>query len=162
MYFCLIKKLKSVNNIRSLIPWLGKTSKMVGCFLKDSLQEKGIDLSREQWVVLVKLHTKDGLAQHELAIITERDKTSLTRLVNTMERKKLVSRKITLKDKRVNLIYLTDFGRQEFERAVPVMQRSIEGLQTGLSEKEISNAIHTLQKLQTNLSKLSTTCGTNL
>ncbi len=148
-----------MNNIKSLIPWLGKTSKMVGCFMKDSLQERGINLSREQWVVLVKLHTKDGLTQNELALITERDKTSLTRLVNTMERKKLVSRKMALKDKRVNLIYLTDFGKKEYKYALPIMQNIIKSLQKDISKKEIENTIKTLQKLQSNLIHLSTNCG---
>ncbi len=146
---------------KTLAPWLGKTSKMMGCFLNNMLQENDIDLTREQLVVLVKLHAENGLVQNELALITERDKTSLTRLINTMERKKLVFRKQSLKDLRVNLIHLTDFGKTEFRRAVPIMQQSINQLQTGLSESEINNTIEILQKIQNNISTSSKHCGTN-
>ncbi len=148
-----------MNKIKKLPPWLGKTTKMIGCFMKDALHDNDIDLTREQWIVLVKLKAKDGLAQNELAMVTERDKTSLTRLVDTMERKNLVYRKRSTADMRVNLIYLTDFGKNEYKRAIPVMQQSIKQLQSGLTEKEINNTIQTLQKLQSNLTHLSTTCG---
>jgi DNA-binding MarR family transcriptional regulator len=99
--------------------------------------------------------------QNELAIITERDKTSLTRLINTMERKNFVIRKRDNLDKRANLIYLTNSGRKIFESTVPIMDKSIQNLQAGLSEKEIQQTIKILQKLQFNLSKLTTPCGTN-
>lgn len=150
-----------MNGETTLGPWLGKTSKMIGCFINDVLLENNIDLTREQWVVLKKLHHKDGLMQNELAMITERDKTSLTRLINTMERKKIVIRKRSNTDKRVNLIYLTKSGRIIFDNTAPIMYDTIQNLQKGLSEKEIQNTIHTLQKLQTNLTNLSTNCGIN-
>ena len=46
----------------------------------------------------------DGpLPQHDLAFLTDRDKTSLTRLLSTMEKKNLVARITSSEDKRVNL-----------------------------------------------------------
>ncbi len=144
---------------KTLGPWLGKTSKMIGCLINEVLVENNIALTREQWVILIKLHIQGGLAQNELAFITERDKTSLTRLINTMERKGLVIRKISKTDKRVKLVYLTEFGKSEYKNALPVMQNIIQNLQKGLSEEEINNTIQTLQKLQENLIQLSTNCG---
>lgn len=146
---------------KTLGTWLGKTSKMLGCHINDVLAANNIDLTREQWIVLIKLYEHGGLAQNELAFITERDKTSLTRLINTMERKNLVFRKISKKDKRIKLVYVSDFGKMEYENALPVMQSTIQNLQKNLSEKEINNTIHTLQKLQTNLTLLSVNCGEN-
>ena len=147
---------------KTLGPWLGKTSKMLGCLINEVLATNNIDLTREQWIVLIKLNQHGVLAQNELAFITERDKTSLTRLINTMERKGLVSRKISQNDKRVKLVYLTNLGKMEYKNALPIMQNTIQNLQKGLSNQEIENTIHTLQKLQTNLTQLSTNCGENL
>ncbi len=144
---------------KTLGPWLGKTSKMIGCLINEVLVENNIALTREQWIILIKLHQQGGLAQNELAFITERDKTSLTRLINTMERKNLVFRKISKTDKRIKLVYLTEFGKSEYKNALPVMQNIIQNLQKGLSQKEIENTIRTLQKLQENLIHLSTNCG---
>ena len=145
----------------TLGPWLGKTSKMIGCLINDTLLDNGIDLTREQWVILIKLHDKDGLMQNELAFVTERDKTSLTRLINTMERKDLVRRKRANIDKRVKLIYLTDKGKSNYKNAMPIMKKTIQKLQAGLDQNEIKNTIHTLQKLQKNLFNLSAQCGAN-
>jgi len=144
---------------KTLGPWLGKTSKMIGCLINEVLLENNIDLTREQWVVLIKLYKYDGLAQNQLAFFTERDKTSLTRLINTMERKNLVFRKAAEKDKRVKLVYMTEIGKATFKKAFPVMQNIIQNLQKGLKQQEIDNTIYILQKLQNNLINLSTNCG---
>jgi len=143
----------------TLGPWLGKTSKIIGCLINEVLIVNKIDLTREQWVVLIKLNQQDGLAQNQLAFITERDKTSLTRLINIMERKNLVVRKASKKDKRVKLVFLTETGKTAFKKALPVMQNIIQNLQKGLTQKEIKDTIHTLQKLQNNLTFLSANCG---
>ena len=144
---------------KTLGPWLGKTSKMIGCLINEVLLENNIDLTREQWVVLIKLYKYDGLAQNQLAFFTERDKTSLTRLINTMERKNLVIRKAAEKDKRVKLVYMTEIGKATFKKAFPIMQNIIQNLQKGLKQQEIDNTIYILQKLQNNLINLSTNCG---
>ena len=143
---------------KTLGPWLGKTSKMIGCLINEVLIENNIDLTREQWVVLIKLYQHDGLAQNQLAFITERDKTSLTRLIKTMERKNLVIRKSSEKDKRVKLVYMTEVGKTAFKKAFPVMQNIIQKLQKGLKKQEIDNTIDILQKLQNNLINLTTNC----
>ena len=44
---------------KTLLPWMGKTTKMIGCFINEVLLENGIDLTREQWIILAKLHQKD-------------------------------------------------------------------------------------------------------
>jgi len=143
---------------KTLGPWLGKTSKMIGCLINEVLLENNIDLTREQWVVLIKLYQHNGLAQNQLAFVTERDKTSLTRLINTMERKNLIMRKVDEKDKRIKLVHMTEVGNTVFNKALPVMQNIIQSLQKGLTQKEIESTILILQKLQNNLTNLSTNC----
>jgi DNA-binding MarR family transcriptional regulator len=146
---------------KTLGPWLGKTSKMIGCLINEVLITNNIDLTREQWVILIKLHQKGGLAQNQLAFITERDKTSLTRLINTMERKGLVIRKKAETDKRVKLVFMTKMGKTVLTNAMPIMQSIIQNLQKGLDQKEIESAILILQKVQKNLTNFSANCGNN-
>ncbi|MCK5677150.1 MAG: MarR family transcriptional regulator, partial [Flavobacteriaceae bacterium] len=71
----------------TLLPSLGKTAKLSGFYFMDVLHENNIDLSKEQWLVLKMLHDVDGQVQNDLAFITDRSKTSLTRLINTIEKK---------------------------------------------------------------------------
>lgn len=141
----------------TLGPWLGKTAKMIGCLINDVLLENGVDLTREQWLVLLKLYQNDGQSQNKLALVTERDKTSLTRLIKIMERKKLVLRIKDKTDKRINLVFITNIGKSEFKKALPLMQKTIKTLQEGLTQKEIQDTIIILQKLQNNIKNYEST-----
>ena len=141
----------------TLGPFLGKTSKMIGCLINDILLENGVDITREQWLVLLKLHQNDGQSQIQLAHVTERDKTSLTRLIKIMERKELVVRIKDKKDKRINLVFLTNIGKSKFLKALPLMQQTINKLQEGLTQQEIQNTIIILQKLQNNIKNYEST-----
>jgi len=135
----------------TLAPWLGKTMKMIDNHIQDVFYKENIDLTKTQWVILKMLKTKDGVPQQELAFIAGRDKTSLTRLINTMERKNLVARIPSKKDKRINLVYLTKSGDSIFEKTLPIMKKFASGLQENISEEEIKIAISVIKKVQQNL-----------
>ena len=143
----------------TLGPWLGKTTKMLACLINETFQQNNVDLTREQWIFLVKLSYKDGIPQNELAFITERDKTSLTRIVKTMERKELIERKVATADKRSKFVYLTEKGRTVFKNTQPIMQKTIQQLQSGLTEEEIKNTIEILRKFQKRIIEQSANCG---
>mgnify|MGYP000029100951 CR=1 FL=1 len=78
-----------------LMPWLGKTSKMLRMFLKINFQEHGFDLTHEQFILIAHFYLRDGINQKDLAFITERNKGSLERLVNTKEKNNEVFIKCT-------------------------------------------------------------------
>jgi len=137
----------------TLAPWLGKTMKMIDNHIQDIFDIENIDLTKTQWVILKMLKTKDGVPQQELAFIAGRDKTSLTRLINTMERKNLVARIPSKKDKRINLVYLTKSGNSIFEKTLPIMKKFASGLQENISEEEIKIAISVIKKVQQNLTQ---------
>lgn len=140
-----------VEIMNSLLPWISKTSKLLGIYMADFFKQRGIDMTREQLILLKFLKDKDGRMQNELAVITERDKASLTRLVRTLERKALVERRSDDKDRRVNRIYLTQKGRQTMEEVVPVLREMIAAVQKDISSDEIAVFIATIKKVQQNL-----------
>ncbi len=131
--------------------WLGTTTKMIDLYIQDVFQEHQIKLSKIQWVFLKILNNQDGRAQQELAFLTNRDKTSLTRLVNTMEKKGLVKRTASKEDKRIKLIYLTEEGRRIFQSTLPIMKKIVSSFQQGISIEEIETAVVVLQRIQQNL-----------
>ena len=135
----------------SIAPWLGKTSKIIDYYIHDALQKRQLDLSKEQMIVLKKLHDKDGLAQNDLAFLTLRNKSSLTRLLVKMEHKGFIDRKQSANDKRSNHVYLTDTGRAIFKKARPVIKEVIKTMEQQLSSAEIDQFIETLKKIQFNL-----------
>ncbi len=150
-YICTMNtKSKTKDFENSIAPWLGKTVKIVEYHLQETFDQHHIDLTKEQMIVLKKLHNKDGLNQNELAFLTLRNKSSLTRLLRKMEKKKYISRKQSKVDKRINNVYLTDLGREIFKKTRPVIQKIIDVMEQHITEKEKQQIIHTLKKIQFN------------
>ena len=138
---------------KTLLPYLGKTAKLAGFYFIDIFHDNGIELSKEQWIVLKKLHDKDSQIQNDLAFITNRSKTSLTRLINTMEKKDLVYRAISTKDKRINYVRLTEKGKKTFLSSLPVIKQLTEELQKNVSQEDLMTTIEVLKQIQNNINK---------
>ncbi len=135
---------------KSVGPWLGKTAKILDYYLQEALQNHGLDLSKEQMIILKKLHEKDGLNQNELASLTWRNKSSLTRLISKMEKKNYIRREQSHEDKRINHVFLTPLGREIFQKTKPVIRNMLETMERNISEMEIEQMISTLKKIQAN------------
>lgn len=121
----------------------------------DQFIENNIKLTKEQWLLLKKLHERNGQIQNDLAFITDRSKTSLTRLIGTMEKKGLVYRVGCETDRRVNRVYYTEKGKAIFAQAEPVFLEVIEQLTENLSKEQVELTIDTLEQIIKNAEKIT-------
>ncbi len=130
---------------KTLGPWLGTTYKMMNMFIFDVFQKNNIKVTKQQWIVLKILHEDtDGICQNELAFITNRNKTSLTRLINVMEKHQLVTRNPSKKMLDKNLIYITNKGKKLFlEMNTFNAPKYARILQKGISKTELKSFIST-------------------
>ena len=124
--------------------------KLVDYHMKESFAKEGLDLTKEQMVVLKKLDAHDGLNQNELAYLTYRDKSSLARLLTKMESKEYIIRRQNDADKRVNQVFLTPEGKRVYDRTRPVIKELIDKMERNISAKEKDQMIVLLQKVQEN------------
>jgi len=125
-------------------------------YIGDYMKQRGINISKEQFIVLKHLNEKDGRKQNDLAFITNRSKTALTRLIHTMEKKGYVSRLISEKDMRINHVYLTPLGRETWKKSYPFFLEIIEELQKGISEEDLLNAQNVMKQIQKNINLKTT------
>ena len=125
-------------------------------YIADVMKSHGIDLSKEQFIVLKHLHEKDGRKQNDLAFITNRSKTALTRLIHTMEKKGLVSRQVSQEDLRINNVFITDKGKTVWESSLPHFMEVIKELQKDIREEDLINAQKVMKKIQENINKKTT------
>ncbi len=146
---------KAIDLNAHALSWVGKIHYDFGFLVQKAFSENGLDLSKEQWSVLKRLNVHDGQPQNDLAFITHRDKTSMTRLVNTMESKDLVIRKTDGNDRRVNRIFLTKYGKEVIEKVQPIMYDLIPAVQESLSEEEIETLIATLKKVKAKIADIA-------
>jgi len=137
----------------SIGPWMGKTVKIVEYYLQELFTEFGLDLSKEQMIVLKVLHVQDGLNQNELASLTFRDKSSMARLLSKMEKKNYVNKEQSKEDKRINLIFLTEKGRVVFKQTRPVLKKLIKTMEQNITKIEKKQLIEILKKVQFNFTQ---------
>lgn len=140
-----------INIEKTILPWMGKTSKAIDYFLDDKLKEGGIELTKVQLVLLKKLREMDGQPQNNLAFLTNRDKASLARLITTMEKKNLVARIPSKSDHRINHIYITKHGLDILKKAAPIMIEAIGQIQRDIPEGDIEVVIKTMKKIGINI-----------
>ncbi|MFT5791603.1 MAG: DNA-binding MarR family transcriptional regulator [Saprospiraceae bacterium] len=146
----MITKENIIDFENSIGPWLGKTVKIIEYYLQETFKKHDLDLTKEQMIVLKRLHDKDGLSQNKLAFLTLRNKSSLTRLLSKMEKKQYINRKQNKDDKRINLVYLTGLGKEVFKKTKPVIQEMITKMEQNISDSEKQQIIKTLKKIQLN------------
>lgn len=140
----------------SIGPWLGKTIKIIDIKLHEQFNLHGVDLTKEQMVVLKKLSLKDGLNQNELATLTLRNKSSLTRLVCKMEKKGLILRKTCKEDKRNKHLFITPLGKETFTKSKPIIKSMLATMQKGITEEEKKTMIRLLKQIQENFNENTT------
>ncbi|SHF86230.1 DNA-binding transcriptional regulator, MarR family [Bacteroides luti] len=121
----------------------GKVSAAINRKLSRNFRQNNLDISPEQWTVLIFLWEKDGVTQQELCNATFKDKPSMTRLIDNMEKQHLVVRISDKKDRRTNLIHLTKTGREIEEKtrlvAALTLKEALYGIQ--LKDLEISQEV---------------------
>jgi DNA-binding MarR family transcriptional regulator len=103
----------------------GKASTAIARRLQKKFNQAGLNLTIEQWSVLYHLWKEDGISQQELCNSTFRDKPSITRLVDNLEKLNLVKRSPSRNDRRMNMILLTEEARKLQEQSMELANQTL-------------------------------------
>lgn len=128
----------------------GKVSTAINRKLSRKFRTNGLDITPEQWTVLIFLWEKDGVTQQELCNATFKDKPSMTRLIDNMERQHLVVRISDKKDRRTNLIHLTKDGKALEEQVRALANEALQEALTGVTNSELQVGQDLLRKIFAN------------
>lgn len=111
----------------------------------------GLELTPEQWVVLVQLWEKDGQSQSALSERTLRDRPTMSRILDTMEKSDLVTRVVDEHDARSRLVKLTRTGKSLQAKLVPVAKKLVARLERDIPERDLETTHRTLTHMLANL-----------
>lgn len=125
----------------------GKVSTAINRKLYRNFRLNGIDISPEQWTILLSLWEKDGVTQQELCNATFKDKPSMTRLIDNMERQHLVVRISDKRDRRTNLIHLTKTGRELENQAFVIANQTLKEALAGVPLEDLKIGQEVLRKI---------------
>ena len=125
-------------------------SRIKKCFF-DKLQENGINITPEQFLVLDILWKEQSLSQQKIADIIQKDKNSVTKIIDSLEKKNLVRRVVDKNDRRINKIELTDeaFALEKIttEVAINFMNDAVKGI----DNKDLDTFVNVMRILKNNL-----------
>lgn len=144
--------IKQVDN--SIGYLVGRTSRSIIKRLSKKFVAAGFDITYEQWSILVHLFNHDGLSQQELSLMAVKDKASITRLVNALEKKNVVLRINDQLDKRSRLIYLTNKAKEFKKALIAVVEEMTREAQAGIAPEEMDACKATLNKIFKNMFSL--------
>jgi DNA-binding MarR family transcriptional regulator len=110
-----------------------------------------LPITPEQFGLMTHLWKEDGLSQQELAILTNRDRANVTRIIDILEREEMVERRDDVNDRRVFKIYLTKKGKSLEEGTATIAKQAIKDATQGISKEEIEICMKVLRQTLENL-----------
>ncbi len=111
------------------------------------LEKKNINLTIEQARVLFTLFVGDGKPQQEISDLLFQEKSSTSRLIDSLERKGYVQRRHSEHDERQKLVFLTPQGALLQDPCTQVAREVQEHLKEHFSPEEWTNLMYLTQKL---------------
>lgn len=137
---------------RSLGNRVSKSARLITQRLGRNFRENNLDITPEQWSLLLQLWREDGLSQNTLAAATGKDEPCVSRIINTMEKHHLVHRTPNPRDRRANLIYLTETGKGLKAILMALGQKTNDDATQGIEPDDLEVCLRVLEKVIRNLS----------
>lgn len=111
------------------------------------------DITVDQWVVINMLYKHNALSQQELGELCFKDAPTITRMIDLLVSKSLVSRTHDINDRRRFIIRLTDQGMSIYHFIYPLVREFRSEAYDGLSNEDLAHLDRSLNKIFENLSK---------
>ena len=108
----------------------------------------------QMWRVLAALRERDGRRMGDLSQTTSIEVSTLTRLVDNMEKKGMVERRRDAQDARAIALHVTPAGKRLTQRIVPIAERYESVALTGFSPREEQALKAALRRLYANMDRL--------
>lgn len=122
--------------------------------LHKAFQAEGINITAEQWAILNCLWEKEGIHQSAMAEKIGKDRHTITRMLNLLEKNDFVRRVPTKEDKRRLNVYLTDSGRGMKGKLIPIVLSFVEKAFAGLTQEDVTELMRILRHMTGNLESL--------
>ncbi|MBP5390520.1 MAG: MarR family transcriptional regulator [Bacteroidales bacterium] len=114
-------------------------------------EEHGFNITPEQFLVMDALWDEGVLTQQQIADYLLKDKNSVVKLVDGLEDRKLVRRTSNPKDRRQNLIEVTDYALSIKDKVTKVAMDAVDKIVNGIPKEDMMAYIRVLSKMAENM-----------
>lgn len=129
---------------------------LAACKLKQytasMLKRSNVDLTPEQFLVMDMLWNQGPMSQQKMADTIHKDKNSVTKLVDALEAKGLITRQQDRKDRRSNTLFPTEKALRMKDSYKEAGINMLDGILDGINEKDLRSMLNTLSRLTANMS----------
>lgn len=134
---------------KSIAPKLRLAAKESRAFFEEELGKSGTTFAA--WTILATLTLEGPMIQRSLAQYLSIEGPTLSRHLETMERRGLVVRTRDGADRRAAVVALTDEGRTQYVEIESVALRSQERMLRGLSDADVAQLGELLERIRSNV-----------
>ena len=130
---------------------LSRVGMLSKAFAIQTFNKLNIDITPEQFLILMALNDNDGIYQRQLANMTFKDRPNINRIVSILERGKYIVSQCSSNGRQIKQLFITDKGKSICNKILPIIFDVWNTTTKGLEENEIEQFINTLQKIEQNL-----------
>lgn len=129
---------------------LDKAIKTYRQFAQKRMNEAGVDITIDQWLVLNAIESRPEITQAEMAEQVFKDAASVTRIIELLIKKGYLLRKAHDTDRRRFLLKLSGEGNTLVKEVNKIAEQNREMALNGISEKELQALRNTLTTIINN------------
>lgn len=94
------------------------------------------------------------MTQQEIADEMQKDKNSITKLIDGLQKKGYVIRQADAEDRRKNLVLVTDMGQKQKMEVTRIAIDAVDNILNGIPIDELNTVVEVLSKLNKNMKRL--------
>ena len=106
-------------------------------YFTKELSRNDINLTPEQYLVMDILWDADVMSQQSIADIIQKDKNSVTKFIDSLEKKGLVYRVVNKEDRRVNNIMVSEEGKKLKTKTTEVAIKMMRNVLDNIKEEDL-------------------------
>lgn len=145
------RRRRHIRDKNGLLGAVGEVFFAMKRWAKQKIQEMNLEITFEQLMVMMVLEDEDGVSLGDLSELIDREKTTITRMVDGLENMNLVMRVPSREDRRKKLIYLTGPGKQKIQEIQKFKPEIMKEAFVGIDEKEMNATQDVLDRVFKNL-----------
>lgn len=130
--------------------WIDRTSRMMKYFASAKAIELDLGITIDQWVILLMISQGDDISQTEIVQRTFKDKASVARISDILEKKEYIERKRNPENRREYMMKATKKGIMKIEELTPHVLEAREIGMKGFTEEELVSLVSMLQRIHNN------------
>ena len=109
---------------------------------------KPYKLTSEQYVIMKSVEENPDISPTQLAEITFKDKTTITRMIDTLVKNEMLIRIPKADDRRAYQIQWSTKGEEVMKEIIPISEDVISKLRSQFSKEELTSFLQILEKLK--------------